>query len=174
MARHYGLKTSDRPESQDFISGGDYSAIFEKDEVREGEIINEKGESLGRHRGVIHYTIGQRKGLGISSKKPLYVTDIDACQNRIIVSGKETLYSIGLIAKDLNFISTEGINEPVKADVKIRLQHEEAGATILPYRKNMVKVVFEEPQISVTPGQSAVFYLGNTVIGGGIIEKAVK
>ncbi len=173
IARSLGLKTSDRPESQDFISGGDYAPLFVEGEIREGDIVNKRGEVVGRHRGIIHYTIGQRRGLGISSHRPLYVCDIDAGRNRIVVSEREALYSKGLIAGDLNLISINRLDRPWDVDVKIRLQHREARARILPHEKNTAKVLFDVPQISVTPGQSAVFYRGDIILGGGVIEEAI-
>lgn len=173
-ARALGLKTAKRPESQDFIAGGDYSPFFESGEVRVGEIVNEQGKRLGTHRGIIYYTIGQRKGLGISSRRPLYVTGIDAAENRLIVSDREELLqSRGLIAGNLNLISVDRLDRPRDVEVKIRLQHREAGATVYAYRRKMAKVLFHEPQAAVTPGQSAVFYQGDTVLGGGIIEEPI-
>ena len=171
IARSFGLVTSDRPESQDFISGGDYTPLFERGEVKEGDIVDEKGEVLGRHRGIVHYTIGQRRGLGLSSPRPLYVIRIDAEKNRLVVSDREALFSKGFIAKDLNLISIDQLDGSHNVKVKIRLRHEGADAKIFPYKNNKAKILFDEPQMSVTPGQSAVFYTGETVLGGGIIER---
>ena len=173
IAHSLGLKTAERPESQDFIAGGDYSSFFETGEVKEGDIVNENNDILGRHRGIIHYTIGQRRGLGISSRKPLYVTGIDAVGNRLIVSDRKALLSKGLITRNLNLISMDKLDRSYNVHVKIRLQHREAGATIFPYHDHAAKVIFHEPQVAVAPGQSAVFYQGDTVLGGGIIEKAI-
>ena len=173
IADSIGLETSDRPESQDFIAGKDYSALFKKGEIKKGDIIDEKGHTLGRHRGIIHYTIGQRRGLGIASQRPLYVIKIDAGKNRIVAGEKEDLFSKGLIATDLNLISIKSLDRPYKVKAKIRLKHREADAIITPYADNKAKVVFEEPQISVTPGQSVVLYTDDIVLGGGIIENAL-
>jgi len=173
IARSLGLKTSNRPESQDFIAGNDYSPFFRTGEIKEGNIVDEKGNILGIHQGIIHYTIGQRKGLGISSPKPLYISRIDENQNRIVVSNKEALFARGLISRDLNFIAIDKLDRPYKVKVKIRQQHKEADAELIPYKYNKAKIVFDEPQMSITPGQSAVFYLDDTVLGGGIIEKAL-
>lgn len=174
MARSLGLKTSERPESQDFISGGDYSPFFLEREIKEGDIVDEKGELRGKHKGIIYYTVGQRKGLGISSPKPLYVKRIDPEKNRILVSDKDSLFSKGLIARDLNLIAIDRLENSYNVMVKIRLQHQGAEAKLLPYADNKAEIVFNEPQLAVTPGQSAVFYVGDTVLGGGVIEKVTK
>jgi tRNA-specific 2-thiouridylase len=173
MARALGLETANRPESQDFISGIDYASLFYKEEVKEGDIVDETGGVLGTHRGIIHYTVGQRKGLGISSDRPLYVLKIDAQRNRIVVSDRENLLSEGLIAADLNLIAVDQLEKPHKVKAKIRLQHKEADATLFPHENNRAKILFDEPQMSVTPGQSAVFYSDDIVFGGGVIEQAL-
>ncbi len=168
IARSLGLETADREESQDFIDGGDYSILFDKDEIQSGEIVDEGGQVLGRHRGIIHYTIGQRRGLGVASHRPLYVSRIDADNNRIIVSDRENL-SKGMVAADLNLISVDRIDQPQQVQVKIRLRHKEAEATVFPPDDNQTRILFKEPQMSVTPGQSAVLYADDTVLGGGVI-----
>jgi tRNA-specific 2-thiouridylase len=173
IAYNYKLESAKRPESQDFVAGGDYSGIFEKDELKEGEIIDENGNILGRHRGIIHYTVGQRRGLGVASPRPLYIQRIDAKKNRIVVTDKANLFSKGLIAKDLNLISIDKLTAPQKVKVKIRLKHNETPATVFPHGKDKIRVIFEEPQMSVAPGQSVVFYSGNTVVGGGIIQNSL-
>ena len=172
MARSIGLETADREESQDFIDGGDYSILFAQDEIKAGEIVDEHGKVLGEHRGIIHYTIGQRRGLGIASHQPLYVSGIDAANNRLVVSHQEQL-SKGLVATGLNLIAVERIDQPLEARVKIRLRHKEADAKIYPPDDNQTKIIFKEPQLSVTPGQSAVIYSEDTVVGGGIITAAL-
>jgi tRNA-specific 2-thiouridylase len=173
MARDLGLETANRPESQDFISGTDYSSLFYEEEVKEGDIVDETGRVLGTHRGIIHYTVGQRKGLGISSGRPLYVLKIDALRNRIVVSERKSLLAEGLIAANLNLIAVEQLERPHKVKAKIRLQHKEADAILFPHENNRAKIIFDEPQMSVTPGQSAVFYAGDVVLGGGIIEHSI-
>lgn len=173
MARSKGLETSDYMESQDFISGNDYSSLFNKEDVKNGDIVDEKGNILGRHRGIIHYTVGQRRGLGIASQRPLYVLKIDAKNNRIIVSDRERLFSKGLITTDINLIAMDRLERPHNVKAKIRLKHREADATVFPYDDKRAKVVFNEPQLSITPGQSVVLYLGDTVLGGGVIEEVL-
>ncbi len=173
IARSLALQTADREESQDFIDGGDYSVLFDKNEINAGDIVDLTGQVLGKHRGIIHYTIGQRRGLGVASHRPLYVSRIDAVNNRIIVSDQETL-SKGLLATDLNLIGVDRIEQPLKGvRVKIRLRHRAADATVYPTKGYQTKILFKEPQMSVTPGQSAVIYAGDTVLGGGIISTAI-
>ncbi len=172
IAHSLGLETANREESQDFIDGGDYSILFDKGEIKTGEIVDEAGRILGRHRGIIHYTIGQRRGLGVASRRPLYVSRIDADNNRIIVSDRENL-SKGLMAADLNWISVDRIDQPQQVQVKIRLRHNAADATVFPPADNQTRILFREPQMSVTPGQSAVLYADDTVLGGGVISAAL-
>ncbi|MGD8722325.1 MAG: tRNA 2-thiouridine(34) synthase MnmA [Desulfobacterales bacterium] len=173
IAGSLGLQTANREESQDFIDGGDYSILFDQKEIKAGDIVNEAGRVLGKHRGIIHYTIGQRRGLGIASQHPLYVHRIDAARNRIIVSSQENR-SRGLVAKDLNLTGIDRIENPLDdVQVKIRLRHQAADATVYPAVNHKTKIVFKRPQLSVTPGQSVVIYRGNTVLGGGIICAAL-
>ena len=168
-----GLGIENSRESQDFISGRSYSILFDRREIREGPIVDKWGKRLGTHKGIIHYTIGQRKGLGIASSRPLYVIEIDAESNTIVVGSKEDLMSEGLVVEDLNFIAIDSIDSPVRAKVKIRQQHKAAEATLYPIKKR-IKVIFDKPQMAVTPGQSAVFYQKDVVLGGGIIESPIK
>ena len=173
MAKSIGLHTSERPESQDFIAGGDYYSLFTEEETKEGDIVDETGLVLGKHKGIVYYTIGQRRGLGIAAPQPLYVTKIDAGTNRIVVSDRDKAFSEGLIATDLNLIAVERLDRPYKVKAKIRLNQEETTATIFPHEKDKAKVLFEAHQMSVTPGQSVVLYEGDIVFGGGIIEQAL-
>jgi tRNA-specific 2-thiouridylase len=173
IAHSLGLETAYRLESQDFIAGRDYTPLFADGEIRQGDIVDVNGCLLGKHRGIIHYTIGQRRGLGIASDRPLYVMDIDAEKNRIIVGEKKNLYAKGLIASDLNFLAVASLDRSYEVKARIRLRHTAAAANLHPYRNDKVKVLFKEPQAAVTPGQSVVFYRGDTVFGGGIIEKAI-
>jgi len=172
MAHSLGLQTADREESQDFIDGGDYSILFSENEIKAGEIVSEKGQVLGEHRGIIHYTIGQRRGLGIASHQPLYVSRIDAANNRIVVSHHEQR-SKGLVASNLNWIAVDRIEQPLEVQVKIRFRHKETDATVYPPDGDQTRILFKKPQISVTPGQSAVIYADDTVLGGGIISAAL-
>ncbi len=170
MARSYGLVTAEMPESQGFIDGGDYAPLFRAGEIMEGEITDEEGNVMGKHRGIIHYTIGQRRGLGLTSKNPLYVLRIDAPANRIVVGGRKYLFSKSLIATDLNLIAVNRVDRPYRVKAKIRLKHREAPAMVFPHAETRIKIVFDYPQKSVAPGQSVVLYSGDAVFGGGIIE----
>jgi tRNA-specific 2-thiouridylase len=172
MARILNLETAERRESQDFIQGSDYLSLFSDEELQAGEIVDPSGKVLGRHLGIMRYTIGQRRGLGIASSKPFYVVGIDACRNQVVVSHKEP-FSQGVIVTDLNLIAPEVIEQPQHVEVKIRLQHTAAPATVFPPENGMTKIIFQEPQPSVTPGQSAVLYSEDTVIGGGVIQSSL-
>lgn len=170
MARDLGLGIDDKPESQDFFAG-DYSSLLGK-VARPGPILNKEGEILGEHRGIPFYTIGQRKGLGISSKEPLYVTAIDQGKNVIVVGPKEEVYGDELVAMELNWIAIQELSRPVDLKAKIRYLHKEAEAMVIPLDEDKVHVKFKEPQMAITPGQAVVFYDDDTVIGGGTIERA--
>jgi tRNA-specific 2-thiouridylase len=168
-----GSYSKDRVREIARSAGRDYAPLFADDEIRQGDIVNENGCLLGQHRGIIHYTVGQRRGLGIASDRPLYVMDIDAENNRLIVGSKKKLLAKGLIASDLNFLAVASLDQSYEVKARIRLRHTAAAATVHPASDNKVKVLFKEPQEAVTPGQSVVFYRGETVFGGGIIEKAL-
>jgi len=173
IARDLGLETADRIESQDFIAGGDYAALFNTDDIKSGDIIDERGEKLGEHRGIIHYTLGQRHGLGIPAKHPLYVVDIDAENNRIVVGKKEMLFSNGLIASDLNLLAVDMLDQSYRIKAKIRFNHRAVPATVFPHEENKVKLIFDAPEMAITPGQSVVMYFNDWVFGGGVIEKTI-
>ncbi len=174
IARNLGLITADQPESQNFMTGKGYSSLFKPHEQREGVIVSEKGEILGKHAGIVNYTVGQRRGLGVAASSRLYVTRIDASNNRIVVGHRKDLFSEGLIASDLSFVTIPIKDGPYRAEVKIRLGHKEVPATVFPNEKErIIKVIFDSPQIAVTPGQSAVLYSGDYVLGGGTIHQRV-
>ncbi len=168
IASDFGLGVDNKPESQDFIAGG-YSPLVEA--AQPGPILDKQGNTLGEHRGIPFYTIGQRKGLGISAKEPLYVTNINPEKNVIIVGSKEALYQDELIASGLNWIAIEELRRPTKVKARIRYLHQEAEATVTPLGEDKVYVKFKEPQMAVTPGQAVVFYRGDVVIGSGTIER---
>lgn len=176
IARELGLPVAARPESQEicFIPDGDYPKFLREyipQAVKPGPILNRQGNTLGEHRGILFYTIGQRKGLGISAEEPLYVTAIVGERNAIVVGGKEEVYGSELIASRLNWISLAKLEQPITARAKIRYLHNEAEAAITPIDEDKVQVEFKEPQMAITPGQAIVFYHGDTVIGGGTIEQ---
>ena len=170
MAWDLELGIDDKSESQDFFAG-DYSSLLGK-VARPGPILNKEGEILGEHRGIPFYTIGQRKGLGISSKEPLYVTAIDQEKNVIVVGPKEEVYGDELVAMELNWIAIQELSRPVDVKAKIRYLHKEAEAMVIPLDEDKVHVKFKEPQMAITPGQAVVFYDDDIVIGGGTIERA--
>jgi tRNA-specific 2-thiouridylase len=169
-ARELQLVTAAKPESQDFVAGG-YCAPL-KMAASPGPILDAKGVLLGRHRGIPFYTIGQRKGLGVQAKVPLYVTDIDTENNAIRVGPKVDLYEDELVASDLNWIAPRELREPTLVRARIRHNHTEADALVVPMDRDRVRVRFREPQMAIAPGQSVVFYKDETVVGGGTIESA--
>jgi tRNA-specific 2-thiouridylase len=169
IAKEISLKVSDKPDSQDFYCG-DYNDILNFP-ISYGDIVDKTGKKLGKHKGIWNYTIGKRRGLGISSKEPLYVIDILPKQNIIIVGSQEDLYSSKLSAHLVNWCSIKPPEKTIKALVKIRQQNKPALASIDYNRTdNTVDIVFDEPQMSITPGQSAVFYQDDMVLGGAIIS----
>jgi tRNA-specific 2-thiouridylase len=169
LAADFGLPVADKPESQDFAIGG-YSSLLPA--TPPGPILDRRGNKLGEHHGISHYTIGQRKGLGLSRPEPLYVIDIDREKNAIIVGGKETVYQDKFIASGVNWIAIANLEQPIELKARIRYRHRETEATVTPLGEDRVYVKFREPQLAVTPGQAAVFYQDDIVVGGGIIEKA--
>jgi len=170
IAQALRLGVDDKPESQNFIAGG-YFPLVEA-AAQPGPILDKQGNILGEHSGVPFYTIGQRRGLGISVGEPLYVTAIDRERNAVIVGTKEEVYGDELIASELNWVAIEQLQQPIKVKARIRYRHKEAEAVITPLDENKVYIKFKEPQIAITPGQAIVFYDEDTVIGGGMIEQA--
>lgn len=163
-----------REESQDFIECADYSVLFRQGDAAPGDVVTRDGRVLGRHRGIIHYTIGQRKGLGLGGGgTPWYVLAVDAPGNRVIVGPREELYATELIAEDVNWVGWAGPPEqPVDAQVQIRQRHRAAAATVRALEGGRLQVRFREPQLSITPGQIAVCYQGDIVLASGVIAKA--
>jgi tRNA-specific 2-thiouridylase len=138
--------------------------------LQPGRIVTRDGRPLGEHNGLANYTIGQRKGLGIASPIPLYVLGKDAITNTIIVGTQEELGSHELTARDVNWVSGRAPSEPFRAEVKIRYTAKEAWARVTPLDGGQVRVQFDAPQRDITAGQAAVFYEGDRMLGGGIIE----
>jgi tRNA-specific 2-thiouridylase len=174
------LAVASKGDSQEicFVPNGDYAAFLSaylkekgvEERETEGEIVTADGRKLGRHSGVHHFTVGQRKGLGIAAPEPLYVIATDPASQRVIVGGNDDLLRDRFVANDVNWISIAGISAPLRAQVKIRNKHAGAAATLHPgSHANSVAVIFDEPQRAVTPGQGAVFYDGDVVLGGGWI-----
>ena len=174
-AADMGLPAAQRPESQEicFIPDNDYVNFLKKnipESFRHGPILDRNKKRLGKHNGILHFTIGQRRGLGIASPYPLYVLEMNARDNAVIVGKDEELRERSLTASQLNLIALSAIDHPLPVKARIRYKHKEADAVVAPLDKNRVRVEFSDPQRAITPGQSIVFYDGDTVIGGGIIE----
>ena len=174
MAREIGLSVASKPDSQEicFVEDNDYARFISEStgsEVKQGFFVDAKGRILGKHRGIIHYTIGQRKGLGISFGKPMYVLAVNAEKNTVVLGGEDEVYTGKMTAADLNFISIDSLDGDMEITAKIRYSAKEAAAVIKPASDGKVHVVFETPQRAVTPGQSVVFYNGDLVVGGGTI-----
>lgn len=176
IAAKLGLKVHDKPESQDicFIPFKNYRNFIQqktKCQLLPGEIRDKRGHILGQHQGIAFYTIGQRKGLGIALGKPLYVIEVDATQNAIIVGEEPDLYQQELIAEALNWQSFDRLTQEMEVTARIRYLHQGGEAIITPLNEKRVKVRFKEHQRAITPGQSIVFYQNTLLLGGGIIDK---
>lgn len=174
IARENGLKVAEKPDSEDicFIPDGNYKNFLEKNsniKQKEGNIVNAKGKILGKHKGLYYYTIGQRKGLGISHKVPLFVIGFNPAKNEVIVGEEKELYKKEIIVTNINLLLVDEIKEPMEVEVKTRYSAKVAKAQIM-QNDNELKVTFDEPQRAITPGQSAVFYIGDIVLGGGKIK----
>ncbi len=188
IAAAAGLPTAHKPESQEicFIPDGNYAQFIERyleedkpkslpvlnglsTTLSPGEIVTTSGQVLGQHTGIHRYTVGQRRGLGISSPDPLYVIEVDAKRNRVVVGGVDDLLKLSMIVRRVNWIAVAELTEPLRVTVKIRSRADEAAATLTQQADGSVLVAFDEAQRAVTPGQAAVFYDGEVVVGGGWI-----
>lgn len=172
-ARQLGLRTAERPESQEicFIPSGDYPFFLRdylKREFEPGPIVDNDGKLLGTHKGIIHHTVGQRQGLGIAAAHPLYVLRIDSTENKIVVGAKEELNKSEMAVQDCNYVSVANLAEPTELSVKIRYATPAQQAIIRPIGKDAI-VEFTQPVSGIAPGQSAVFYDGDMLVGGGTI-----
>jgi tRNA-specific 2-thiouridylase len=175
IAAEFGLHTADKPESQDLClveANGSMQAFLDQYITpRKGEIVDQLGRVLGYHEGVHHYTIGQRKGLGIAHTEPLYVVALDALQNRVIVGDRTTISAPECTIERINWVSISQPGSPIRAEVQIRYRSLAVPATVIPFGEDRVRIVFDQPQASITPGQAAVWYDGETLLGGGIIQR---
>ena len=179
LARQYGLALAEKPDSQEicFVPGGDYKNFLDAylaergDALPDttGELVTTNGEVIGEHAGIHNFTVGQRKGLGVATGSPLYVIQIKGNSRQVVVGNQDELYSRTLRARHVNFISVEDIDGPMRISVKIRHRHEPASAIVEKSSAGEVLVTFDQPQRAVTPGQAAVFYDGDIVVGGGWI-----
>ena len=182
-ARQHGLNTvAEKKESQEicFVPDGDYAGFIDRYLEAEnaterlpgaGEIVDTSGRVLAQHEGIQRYTIGQRRGIGISEEKPLYVVSIQAKKNQITVGSAEELLSTEFTAAGVNWIAFDNPTDSVRADVRVRYRHTPAPATIFPLPNNRARIVFDEPQRAITPGQATVFYRADEVAGGGWIVR---
>jgi tRNA-specific 2-thiouridylase len=174
LAREFDIDVADKPESQDFIAGG-YHQLFDKP-GKPGPILDNQGNVLGQHKGLIYYAVGQRRGIGVSDEKPLYVIAKDAKKNAIVVGPKEDLLGTSLIAKELSWVNFDTLAKPLQLKARIRYLSKEVDVEVLPVegKERNVRVDFKEPQSAISPGQVIVFYDGDVVLGGGIIEREIK
>jgi tRNA-specific 2-thiouridylase len=178
-AHQLGLRVHDKPESQEvcFIQETSYHPFLSerlKDSIVPGFILDKDGKVLGRHKGIPFYTIGQRRGLHLARGKPLYVIGIDGEKNTIVVGGEEEVYADTFIVDSVNWIVPQKMVPSHSTQVKIRYNHPGSEASVFPKGEDEVEVRFESSQKAITPGQAAVFYDGETVLGGGWINKVVK
>jgi tRNA-specific 2-thiouridylase len=179
LARQHGLALAEKPDSQEicFVPGGDYKRFIDAYLSEQGEalpdtagdLVTTNGEVIGEHAGIHNFTVGQRKGLGVATGSPLYVIQISGADKQVVVGSEEHLYSRTLRARRPNLISVDRLHEPLRVTVKIRHRHEPAAATLESAGDDEILVTFDEPQRAITPGQAAVFYDGDIVVGGGWI-----
>jgi tRNA-specific 2-thiouridylase len=182
IARRHNLAVAEKSESQEicFVPDGDYAGFIDRyleaegragDAPGAGEIVDAGGRKVGEHAGVHRYTVGQRRGIGVSAERPLYVVQIDARRGRVVVGGEEELLSREFVARGVNWIAFDGVSDPVRAEVRVRYRHEPAQATVEMIGDARARVTFDEPQRAITPGQATVFYRGDEVLGGGWIAR---
>jgi tRNA-specific 2-thiouridylase len=179
LARHHGLALAEKPDSQEicFVPGGDYKNFLDAYLAEQGdalpdtagELVTSDGSVIGEHHGIHQFTVGQRKGLGVATGSPLYVIQIKGDTRQVVVGNQEDLYSKMMRVKKINLISVAELREPMQVQVKIRHRHEPASAQIEISGTDEMMITFDQPQRAITPGQAAVFYDGDVVVGGGWI-----
>lgn len=179
IAAEAGISVAEKPDSQEicFIPDKDYVSFIENytgEKAKEGNYVDFEGNVIGRHKGIINYTIGQRKGLGVSFGKHMFVNAIDAEKNEVVLGSNESLFKNTVYAGNINFMALDKIQEPIRAKAKIRYAHKRAECTIYPCENGMAKFVSDEPQRAVTPGQAIAAYDGDYCLLGGIIEKGER
>ena len=175
IAEKVGLEVASKPDCQDicFVPDHDYASFIEEEsdtKCMPGNFILEDGEVVGKHKGITHYTIGQRKGLGVTFGKPMFVKEIKADTNEIVLCENDALFTKEVIVENVNYMAVESINEPVRLVGKIRYSHKGAPCVVEAIDQNTIKCTFDEPQRAVTPGQAAVFYMDDYVYCGGVIK----
>lgn len=178
IAENIGLDVYNKKDSQEicFIPDNDHGGFIKrnyKSKISRGNFVDKEGNIIGKHKGIIYYTIGQRKGLGIALGKPAYVIDINPITNEVVIGEEEDIFRTELIAKDVNFIPFDKLEKPMELEAKVRYSAKPSKATIIPLENNKVKVVFQNKQRAITKGQSVVFYDKDMLVGGGIIEEIV-
>ncbi len=174
IAEEQGFLNARKHDSQDicFVPDGDYAGFMERFRgmtYPEGDFIDREGHVLGRHKGFVRYTVGQRRGLGIPAEHPLYVLEVRPRDNTVVLGNNEDLFTTVFYADRVNWIAVEALHGPMRVKAKIRYRHKEQPATVFPAEDGKVRVVFDEAQRAITPGQAAVFYQDDTVVGGGVI-----
>ena len=179
LARRHGLALAEKPDSQEicFVPGGDYKNFLDAYLAEQGdalpdtagELVTTDGNVIGEHGGIHHFTVGQRKGLGVATGSPLYVIQIKGDTRQVVVGSQEELYSTTMRVRKINLISLAELNEPMRVQTKIRHRHEPASAQLEVSGSDEMTITFDQPQRAVTPGQAAVFYDGDVVVGGGWI-----
>lgn len=174
IANEINLRVANKPDSQEicFVEDNDYAGFIEREtnqKMEPGNFVDTQGNVLGRHKGIIHYTIGQRKGLNLSLGKPAFVVDIKVDTNEVVIGSNTDVFAKGLRADRVNFMTIESLNEERRVMAKVRYNHEGAPCTIRMVEEDIVEVIFDDPQRAITPGQAVVFYDGEYVLGGGTI-----
>lgn len=174
IAEEHNFINANKPDSQDicFVQNGSYAEFIEQytgKKYPEGNFIDKDNNILGTHKGIIRYTVGQRKGLGLSLKAPMYVMSVDPEDNSVKLGSNEDLFSTTLIANRINLITMDKIEQPIRVKAKVRYRHTEQWATVTQIDDDTIKVVFDEPQRAITKGQAVVLYDGDIVVGGGTI-----
>ena len=183
IAEDAGLPVASKPDSQEvcFVTSGNYADFIDQttrtDSLKKGLFVDGSGKILGEHKGIAHYTVGQRKGLGIALGYPVYVREIRADRNEVVLGDEKSLYSSEILCRDVNFMSINGLpkEDKIPCIVKIRYLHPGQSATIEMYDNDHIRISFDKPVKAPAPGQSAVFYDENDcVIGGGVIEEGIS
>ncbi len=174
LAEENGFGNAKKRDSQDicFVPDGDYAAFLTRytgKSFAPGSFVGTEGQVYGEHKGIVHYTIGQRKGLGLSFPQPMYVCKIDLAANEVVLGEHDRLFSTELVAEDINLISRAGIPEPMRVKAKVRYRQPEQPATVVQTGGDQLKVIFDQPQRAITKGQAVVLYDGDIVVGGGKI-----
>lgn len=176
LAAQLGLKTAQKPDSQDLClieAHGSMRAFLDKYiNQKEGEIVDLDGKVLGKHSGIHHYTIGQRKGLGIAAAEPLYVVKLDPVMNRVVVGNRDRAGRSECVVGRMNWVSIPEPTTPIRTEVQVRYRSSPVPVNVIPLEESRVKLAFDEPQFGITPGQAAVFYDRDVLLGGGIIHNS--